>query len=270
MTTLNGVRAVAGFYHSMWDPYSVALRVAKWHTRIFGQPPTVVIRVYERSLKDPSIDVAGLARLLMDHGLRVVVDCSDNTLRPTHHASAFPVVLDVEEMPRAVLESMPELQRLLRALREAGLADLVWTVLGGSPASYRLLNTSWKCAKYGDVTPVAEDHMHRLLCIASHNMIDATVNNKLAGELFARFKNETEVSSRAIEEFGTTHATPDKVLRLRRKAGSQDEVLVPLSPKAGLFLRYGTGCKSPSLDDLRQVIAAQATATDSSEEPRLQ
>ena len=58
-------------------------------------------------------------------------------------------------MDRAVLEKIPELQVLHRALKDAGMADLVSSVLGGNPAHCLNLNGRWSF-KGGPIKPLAE------------------------------------------------------------------------------------------------------------------
>jgi hypothetical protein len=58
-------------------------------------------------------------------------------------------------MDRAVLEKIPELEVLHLALKEAGVSDLVFSILGGNPAHYLNLNGRW-IPKGGPIKPVAE------------------------------------------------------------------------------------------------------------------
>ena len=62
------------------DVYSGAMRVIKWHKRWFWVPPTIVLRVRERSPEDKAASVGGAVRQLVDYGLHVIVDSSDSPL----------------------------------------------------------------------------------------------------------------------------------------------------------------------------------------------
>jgi hypothetical protein len=257
---------------TMVKPYASALRVAKWHKWIFRQPPIVVLRALERPAGRDSADLGSAARALLRHGLCVVVDSSDNSLQAVATTTERQEVLQVEYMPRDILEAVPELEKLLGALKEAGLADLVWAVLGGNPASYRLLNGSCKAARYADVTPVAEAFMELKLRQAVHAIRAAKIANPAVQLLFELFKNSSEgyqVPAATLEEHKVTQPSPDKVLRL--KGAKDDEVLVPASPAVGLVLRHGQGGKAPSFAKLREMFAEHSTAaSDDKQQKELQ
>jgi hypothetical protein len=86
---------------------------------------------------------------------RVQLTASPSPLPVPHspvRAASFP---QLEPMDRAVLEKIPELQVLHRALKDAGVSDLVSSVLGGNPAHYLNLNGRWMYMG-GAIKPVAE------------------------------------------------------------------------------------------------------------------
>ncbi len=52
----------------------------RWHTNIFRTPLTVVLRVRKRRVNKDHADVGSAVRVLVEHGLRVVIDSSDDSL----------------------------------------------------------------------------------------------------------------------------------------------------------------------------------------------
>ena len=163
-------------------------------------------------------------------------------------------------MERDVLEGIPEFQELLKALKMAGVADLVWGVLGGHPASYDLLKTDWVEAgsplgaeKKEAVVQVAEAFMEEKLLKASitFNQVKAS-HRDIIGPVYDQFKTVDELPASILE----THVLPipDKVLRLVAKKGQKKGVLVPTSPAMALVMRYGEGGDPPSLEVVRTAL----------------
>lgn len=119
--------------------YPGAARVIRWHRRIFGVKPTWCCAYV-------SVPWTSAVRTLVDHGLRVVIDDSDNSLQSLATVSLRQQLVPVQPMERGVLEAVPELKGLMAAVKESGDADVVWVVLGGVLATYRLLMSAWKRA----------------------------------------------------------------------------------------------------------------------------
>jgi hypothetical protein len=80
----NSLRAVTGYSnYSFLNNFTGATRVIKWHKRIFSVPPTIVLRVRERSPDEKAASVGGAVRMLIEDyklHLHVVIDSSDSSL----------------------------------------------------------------------------------------------------------------------------------------------------------------------------------------------
>ena len=78
----DSLRAVTGYSnYSFLNNFTGATRVIKWHKRIFSVPPTIILRVHERSPDDKAAEVGGAVRMLIeDYKLHVVIDSSDSSL----------------------------------------------------------------------------------------------------------------------------------------------------------------------------------------------
>jgi hypothetical protein len=169
-------------------------------------------------------------------------------------------------MEREVLERIPKLQGLHTALKAAGVADLVWGVLGGIPASYLLLNSAWKSAgcplgSTGDVAKMAkmvEAFLELKLArtAIAFNQVKAS-HRDLIGPVYDQFKTVDELPASILE----LHELPihDKVLRLVADKGWKEGVLVPTSPAMALVMRYGVKGDPPSLEVVRKALGAKVS-----------
>jgi hypothetical protein len=156
-------------------------------------------------------------------------------------------------MERDVLESIPKIQDLLEALKTAGVADLVWGVMGGNPASYHELKADWLLAGRKDVVEVAESFVTDELRMATDTLNAAkALNRSLIGPVYGQFKILDELPASIREKH--VLPTPDKVLRLVAKKGQPMGHLVPTTPAMALVLRYGEGGDPPSLDVVREAL----------------
>jgi hypothetical protein len=159
-------------------------------------------------------------------------------------------------MEREVLESIPKFQELLTALKMAGVADLVWGVLGGNPASYELLKTDWEevGSPLGveDVVEVTEDFVKEKLRVATAKFSDATETFPSLIPVYEQFKTVDTVPASAVKKLHT-----DKVLRLVAKKGQAKGLLVPSSPAMALVMRYGENGDPPSLEVVRKALGTK-------------
>ena len=162
-------------------------------------------------------------------------------------------------MERDVLEGIPEFQELLKALKMAGVADLVWGVLGGHPASYDLLKTDWVEAgsplgaeKKEAVVKVAEAFMKAKLKSATKTFKEAKDAFPSLVPIYDKFKTVDVLPADAV-----TTLPADKVLRLLAKKNEDEDVVVPASPAMALVLRYSVGNKSPPLEVVRKALGTK-------------
>jgi hypothetical protein len=242
--------ALTRYYVRALDQSGSARRVLWWHALLFRVPATVVLQAAERKPAQDFADLESAARALAaDYGARVVIDASNNSLPDAARATLREQVLDVEPMPRATLEALPELAPLLASLRAAGMADVVWASVGGVPAAYLKLDGAWAAAGRGaDAAPVATALVEDLLARAVGNVGDAVAADARLPPLFALFGpgGSAAVRYSALRDLGVVRASPDKVLRAvsRRDGGGGGgaertrRVLVPADAAAALALRF--------------------------------
>ncbi len=73
--------AITRYNVSFLNIYTGSMRVIRWHKLFFGTPPTVVLRIRERSQGEKPASVgAAVRQLVEDYGAHVIVDSSDSSL----------------------------------------------------------------------------------------------------------------------------------------------------------------------------------------------
>ena len=251
-------KAITRSNFSFLDHSASARRVLWWHHFFFRQPATVVLRASERKPTQQYADLGSSARALtQDYGARVLIDAPNNSLPDA--ATKRERVLELEPMPREVLEQLPELQLLHEALKSASLADVVWMCVGGNPADYRSLATKWT-RKPSDLEQVValfvQDLIGKAMSAAS---VSVAADSRKRG-LYLLFRESGEVPECALEEMNLARSTPDKVLRAvsRRTSASSrgggQRILIPADAATALVLRTGV-TDTPSISELRALAA---------------
>jgi energy-coupling factor transporter ATP-binding protein EcfA2 len=237
-----------------------ARRVLWWHRFFFRQPATLVLRAAERKPTQQYADLASSARALAhDYGARVLIDASINSLSDAATATKREVLLDVEPMRRELLEELTELAPLLEALKEAGLADVVWACLGGNPADYKKLMGEWERQPRGEVETVVAKFVQDLLGKALENRNVALAGDERLQGLYVKFRSCSEVPSSVLTDLKLVRQSPDKVLRNVRQRtavgseGGGERILVPADAASSLVLRHGLA-KTPSMAQLRAML----------------
>jgi hypothetical protein len=155
-------------------------------------------------------------------------------------------------MERNVLESIPDIQELLEALTKAGVADLVWGVLGGNPASYLGLKKKWLKAGKQDIVPVVEMFVKARLKEAVKSFNEATETYPFLVPVYEKFKTVDELRANAVKKLPA-----DKVLRLVVKEKEDNDVVVPSSPAMALVMRYSVGGESPPFEVVRKALGTK-------------
>lgn len=165
-------------------------------------------------------------------------------------------------MERETVRAVPELQALHEALETAGVADMVWEVVGGNPASYYQLRHRWVRAQLLgrlDTLRVSEDFMRDQLSSATEVFNDVkAANRSLVVPVYDCFKT-VDMLPASIREWYVL-PSPDKVLRLVKKEGDDEGMLKPATPAMALVLRHSVGGKPPSLEDVRKALLAPPSA----------
>ena len=248
---------------SFLDHSASAWRVLWWHHFFFRQPATVVLQAAERKPTQQFADLDSSARALThSYGARVLIDASNNSLPDAATATKREDVLEVEPMRRELLEELPELQPLHEALKSANLADVVWMCVGGNPADYRSLLTTWT-RRPNEIELVVASFVQKLVGKAMDNVSSAVAINKRLQGLFDKFRESSEVPSAILRDLEIVRPSPDKVLRaveLRTSAGSRgggQRVLIPADAATAVVLRHGISALALSLDELKALAACQ-------------
>ena len=241
---------------SFLDHTASARRVLWWHHFFFRQPATVVLRAAERSSDEPFAALHGAARALThDCGARVLIDASNNSLPDAATATKRVDILEVEPMRRELLEELPELQLLHKALKKANLADVVWMCVGGNPADYMSLLTKWT-RQPDDLEQVVVVFVRTLVGKAMSAVSVSVAADSRKHGLYLHFRECSEVPESLLEEMSLVRTTPDKVLRaveLRTSAndrGGGSRILIPADAATALVLRTGITV-TPSIDELK-------------------
>ena len=246
----SALASVAGVRSSLWDPRPSALRVLWWY-RWLLPPPIVVLRVSERPAGEPFAQTAGAVRSLVDYGFRAVIDSSPNSLEPGTLATLRQDAIELGPMPRALLFSLPEHAALHGALREAGLEDVVWAVLGGVPAHYTALRDKLRRAAPKDTASLIERYLDEQLRGAISRLNDLKPHSSLVPVL-DDFRLVDEVAESRLRD--VVIPSPNKVLRSVMAQGGKATVFVPADSAMALVLRHRFEV-APSLGELRALCA---------------
>ena len=236
------LEAVAGTRPNFLDPRPSAMRVLWWYSLLLP-PPTVVLRVSERSAGGTFAQIAGAVRSLVGCGLRAVIDSSPNSLEPEALFTLRQDVLHLAPMPRELLHSLGEHAALIALLRKEGLEDVVWAVLGGVPALYTALHDEVRSAAPGGArSQVASFLSYQLMgAIARLRKCDKPAALLPILDLFRA--GAAEVPAELLE--GAALPSPNKVL-CEAEGGA---VYVPADAAMALVLRHGWA-RPPTLEVL--------------------
>ncbi len=228
-----------------------------WHRIFFWRPATVVLRAGERKANQPFSDVDHAARSLAEHHgnrLRVIIDASDNSL-PVNNRSFREIAVEVGPASRDVIESMPNLETLHKALKAAGLADVVWACVGGVPAQYASLDGQWRAAggeEGGKLEAVVEWFLQDRLDSAIRNVSTSCAKDLRFKEIYALFRTQNKVFSSVFHEFGLVRSSSDNVLRLVQHGVR----LIPVDAATAVVLRFPDVMaeRAPGLQKLKDLL----------------
>jgi hypothetical protein len=212
-----------------------------------------VIKVPERAEREEYASITAASRELADEfGLRVVVDGSHNSIPPGLSATKRQIVMKVEPMSRATLESISAFHELITFLKLNGLADGVWSVLGGSPAAYIQLNTVYRKSMLSPpdaITAIKTFIFIELQDALTKTVADSTLNTKSIIEQF-RAKGASRITKMDLNALGLSIDYPNKVFREVRQ--DKDVYVIPATPAVGLIIvksiKNATGVESLCVD----------------------
>ena len=237
-------------------PFDSAKRVIFWH-RVFtlGRSPIVVINAAERDIGHGYAGLTGAVRTLVDkYNLRVIVDGSPNSISDSLLRTTRQRVFDIKPMTKEMVWQIGQLQELFKYLKDAGLEDTVFAVLGGIPSRYEELwdNSTLDLQAGRDTKEVIGAH----LCAAISAAIDLINESKKKGndmeEIIKLFDKEKMcIQSTTLTDKKLERPTPDKVFRKAERDGIS--VLIPASNAIGIVLQHSLS-KKPTLDELEELL----------------
>ena len=236
-----------------YDHTPSAQRVLFFHKLFFRVPLTVVLQAAERRNGQDYADIAAACRRIVAAGsVRLVVDASHNSLDESARLTKRELVVQVEPMPRELVERLSGVEALHAALAAAGLADVVWAVLGGVPVDYLALRRHWELSRHStDLALIVEAFVQAQLVAAVRKRVESLEADKRLRQLYDRFTAVDAVPFVDLETMDLVRPSPDKVLRVLVQAG--EPVLVPATPAMALVLRHKLA-KAPPLDAIKALI----------------
>ena len=241
-------------------PFESAKRVIFWYRLFtFGRSPIVVINATERKVGQDYAGLTGAVRTLVDrYKLRVIVDSSPNSLDETLLRTKRQIVFEIQPMTKEMIWQIGQLQDLFQNVKDAGLEETVFAVLGGNPADYEEL---WNKSKIGlqaggDAREVIGSH----LCGAISSAINLVRNAKSESihmkEIIKLFDaGKMFILCDTLVEKNLKRLTPDKVFREVKQSGVF--VLIPASNAIGIVLRHNL-TEEPSLTELEEQVKNKA------------
>lgn len=159
-------------------------------------------------------------------------------------------VLNIEPMTRKMIWKLNQLQDLFKYVKEAGLDDVVFSVLGGIPYDYENLSRCTKGVLKNDrnVKQYIGNYLRDEISLAIE-LIEASKKQKEIIKLFDKKKNCLPVH--LLKEKGLIRPTPDHIFRKASKNGKW--ALIPASNAIGIVLRHNL-CERPTLQQLEELV----------------
>jgi hypothetical protein len=237
---------------NMWDPITTAPRVIFWYRLFtFGRSPIVIIKTTEPNKGKKCANITGGVRSLVDdYKLRVVVvgtpNCIDECLLPTMRQR----VVDIKPMTKEMIWQMSQLQPLFKYVKEAGLDDIVFAVLGGVPACYMKLwfNTEIELEAGGDARQVIGAQLSAAIFDAIKLVLHSSIDMRDIIKLYDK-ENKCLISDTFTLK-NLKRSNDDIFLQVERGGRS---VLIPASNAIGIVLEHNL-VKKPSLDELEKLV----------------
>ena len=233
------------------DPRPSVRRVLWWYGWFLPRP-LVVLRAGERMDGEGYAGIPGAARELTGYGLRVLIDGSTNSLPSEVLTTLRQDVLELEPMPRNILHSIPEYESLFRVLREEGLEDATWQVLGGVPAHFDEIVTQLKRNEPAAYRRVIVKYLRDEISKAISRRDRMLAAHPAMKTVLDIFKTQNEVPESLLTVEGIVCPSPNKVLRIVLR--SDCVMLIPADAAMALVLRF---CLSttPSIEMLQKLLA---------------
>jgi hypothetical protein len=190
------------------------------------------LRVRERDAQTAFAKITAASRTLVEHGYRIVIDASQNSVEP----EASGLVLEMEEMSREVLLRAASFKRLFDRLEAAGLDEVVWQTVAGVPSALATLDVMLENKADESIRPIVEAAVMACLNKALDVVLDCSA--EVETKLLPLFEERAFVLKSEAKRLGIVFAArdlgPNKVLRAR--IGQSD--LAPGSTGVAFVLRH--------------------------------
>lgn len=190
----------------------------------------VVINATERSIGQEYAALTSAVRTLVDkYQLRVVVDGSPNSLDESLLRTTRERVIDIKPMTTEMIRQIDQLQDLFRFSKQAGLDDVLFSVLGGIPFKYEKL---WKNAEQAlkdgeNPRQVIGFHLCEHISDAIKIVRNSKINEKDMNEIIKLFDKENDfILCDTLGEKNLKRPCPDKVFV---QVGRDGKYMVPAS-----------------------------------------
>ena len=243
--------------YTFMDVHGSAKRVIFWYSLLtFGRSPIVVIKAADRMAgQQKYAELTGAVRTLVEkYKLRVVVDGSPDSFAQSLLRTGREHVIDVKAMSREMIWQLEQLQDLFKYVKEAGLEDMVFAVIGGIPSSYEQLWDNFKFHEEGDQNPRQVIGNH--LCAEVFDAIGLVQMSKTItsdmDEIIRLFdKEKMSILRVTLVDKNLERPSHDNVFREAQKDGRC--VLNPASNAIGIVLRHNIE-REPTLNGLEELL----------------
>ena len=224
-----------------------------------GSLLNVVINATERDISRGYAELAGAVRTLVDeYKLQVIVDGSPNSISDSLLRTERQRVFDIKPLTHEMIFKLEQLQELFKYVKDAGLEDTVFAVLGGIPAKYEKLwyDSSIDLRARRDAREVIGTHLCAVIAAAVTLVRKSKSESNHMNEIIELFDaKKVSILCDTLVEKKLMRPSPDKVFR-EVEQGSFF-VLIPASNAIGIVLRHGI-TKKPSLTELEELLKNKA------------
>ncbi len=152
--------------------------------------------------------------------------------------------MEVEEMSKEMIFSLPQLQDLFHLTSKLNLIDIIHTVYGGNPSDYEKL---WEKVKESDKS---RETIGELLCDSLAEAI-ALKNDPETRDFIEAHKESVSFGLIKVEDVKVLRPSPDKVFR--RKWVHGVDSLIPISNAMNIVLTYNLRVR-PSFKELETLL----------------
>jgi hypothetical protein len=234
------LREVTGIRIPLFDLSANTRRVVFFYRLFFWSTPIAVISVPERNTDDKYADISAAVRKLADDfGFRVIVDGSPNSIPPIALSTKRESVFFIEPMAMKQIESIQEIEELVKFLKQNGLHTAVWEVVGGYPVKYidlyvKFIEMKSEGLSTDDMIEEVKNFVKLQLSKAHDKVVSSSSNTKAIVHIF-QDKSIGNISKAALETNGFSLDNPNNVFR---EVLRKDEFMIePATPAISLIIK---------------------------------